>query len=147
VFLNNRSLYLKKEGSQIRVSGINIQLKYYKKIWENIHMPDAYPNDLLGLADEENFQVLIAHHPDYFPTYAKWGADLTLSGHVHGGIAILPLIGGIISPSYELLPKYDFGLFKKNNSQMILSKGLGSHTIPIRVFNRPELVMVNLRAL
>ena len=80
----------------------------------------------------------------YFPAYAEWGADLVLSGHVHGGIMRLPLLGGVISPTLRLFPRYDGGLFQEGGSTMILGRGLGSHTIPIRIFNPGELVVVEL---
>ena len=83
--------------------------------------------------------------PLYFETYVSWGADFILSGHVHGGVMRLPYFGGVISPQYEIFPAYDAGLFKEEDSIMLLSRGLGTHTIPVRVFNRPELILVELR--
>ena len=69
-----------------------------------------------------------------------------LSGHVHGGIMRLPLLGGVLSPSLRFFPKYDGGLFREGGSRMILGRGLGSHTIPVRVFNPGELVVIELLA-
>ena len=79
----------------------------------------------------------------YFDYYAKWGADLVLSGHVHGGLLRLPIIGGVISPQIKLFPKYTGGLYKLNKAVMIVSRGLGTHTIRFRFFNPPELVVVH----
>ena len=70
-----------------------------------------------------------------------------LSGHVHGGIMRLPVLGGVLAPSLRIFPKYDGGLFRSGKSVMILSRGLGSHTIPIRIFNPGELVCVDLKPL
>ena len=83
-----------------------------------------------------------AKHPE---TYAKWGADLTLSGHLHGGIMRLPILGGVIAPSYHLFPKYDAGLFRIGNQKMIVSVGLGSHSIKIRLFNPPKIDVITLQ--
>ena len=107
-------------------------------------MDQDYLASLIGRPDPDSFHILLAHNPDYFPRYAEWGADLVLSGHVHGGIMKLPLLGGVISPSLRLFPKYDGGLFEERNSRMILGRGLGSHTIPIRVFNPGELIEICL---
>ena len=81
----------------------------------------------------------------FFDAYAGWGADLTLSGHIHGGIVRIPGIGGVISTSYRLVfPKYDGGYYEQNQKKMIVSRGLGSHTIPVRLFNPAELVVIDL---
>ena len=67
-----------------------------------------------------------------------------LSGHVHGGIMRLPALGGVLSPALTLFPKYDGGMFKEDNSTMILSRGLSSHTPPVRIFNPGELIVIDL---
>lgn len=94
---------------------------------------------------ENVFPVLLAHNPEYFPQYAKWGTKLVLSGHIHGGIARLPFLGGVISPSLRLFPTYDAGLFRENESYMVLSRGLGLHHIRFRFFNRPELSVIDIQ--
>ena len=66
------------------------------------------------------------------------------SGHVHGGIMRLPKLGGVISPSLRLFPKYDAGQFEENGHKMVLSRGLGLHHIKLRFFNRPEISVINL---
>ena len=70
---------------------------------------------------------------------------MVLSGHVHGGVARLPFIGGVIAPSLMPFPHYDGGKFDEYDSHMILSRGLGMHTIPVRLFNPGELVLIYLR--
>lgn len=125
------------------IYGLEIGREYYKK-FENIRMDKAYPEQLLGKPDKNRFSVLIAHNPDYFKTYAAWGADLVVSGHVHGGLMRLPLLGGVLSPAIRLFPEYDGGEFKEGKATMILSRGLGTHTLPIRIFNPGELVVIEL---
>lgn len=125
------------------IYGIQVGREYFQKV-RKITMKDGYVKELLGEVDESRFSVLIAHNPDYFKSYAKWGADLVVSGHVHGGLMKLPGLGGVISPSLRLFPKYDGGEFVEGKSVMILSRGLGTHTLPIRVFNPGELVVIRL---
>ena len=98
----------------------------------------------LGKADKDAFSLLLAHNPVWFEDYAAWGADLTLSGHVHGGVVRLPFLGGVLSTSFRLFPKYDGGYFTKEGKHMIISRGLGAHTIPLRLFNPAELVVIEL---
>lgn len=91
------------------------------------------------------YTILIAHNPVFFETYANWGAELIVSGHLHGGIIRLPLVGGVLSPQVSFFPKYDKGLFKKGSSVMAVSAGLGKHTIPVRLWNPAELLIINLK--
>lgn len=88
--------------------------------------------------------ILLAHNPMYFDLYREWGAHLVLSGHLHGGIIRLPGIGGIISPQKIFSTAYSAGLYKEDNRYMYVSRGLGVHTIPVRIFNRPELAVLDV---
>ena len=145
VYLENESDMIDK--ANIRVTGLCLDLGYFKKVIR-VRMEDDYLDKLLGrvnTAEKENYQILIAHNPVYFKEYANWGADLVLSGHVHGGIVRLPLVGGVISPSIALFPKYDAGKYEKEGSTMILSRGLGTHTIHVRMFNPGEVSVIKLR--
>lgn len=124
------------------VCGVEIGRELYRR-FRIPKMPEGYMTDLLGQAAGELYTLLLAHNPDYFPQYAAWGADLVLSGHVHGGVVRIPLINrGIISPGLRLFPKYDGGIFQEGKSTMLLSRGLGMHTVYIRLFNPAELWVV-----
>lgn len=133
----------KLSENNIMVYGVEISRDYFKR-FRNQSMKTDYLNGVLGEPDREEFTVLLAHHPDYFEAYAAWGADLVLSGHVHGGIVRIPGWRGILSPAVRLFPKYDGGKFEQGSSTMILSRGLGIHTIPVRLFNPAEVVVVEL---
>ena len=139
--LINECTYL--SAWNVAVCGVQIDSCYYKHLRKE-PMESEYLPRILGEAREDAFQVLIAHNPVYFEEYAAWGADLIVSGHVHGGIMRLPVLGGVLSPSLTLFPKYDGGRFTCGKSTMILSRGLGSHTIPLRFFNPGELVVIEL---
>lgn len=126
----------------LAVYGVEIDKYYYKRFTVR-EMKEDYLSGVLGQASAELYTVLLAHNPDYFPQYAAWGADLTLSGHVHGGVARVPFWGrGVIAPTLRLFPKYDGGVYEEGGKIMILSRGLGTHTIPVRVFNPAELWVV-----
>lgn len=139
-FLKNESCECK---DNIRITGLDMKRDYYKRFKKN-PMDNAYMKETLGEVKEEKYEILLAHNPDYFEEYAAWGADLVLSGHVHGGMMRLPILGGVVSPAFRLFPKYDGGLFKIGKSTMILSRGLGMHTIPIRIFNPGELILLKI---
>ena len=132
---------------KIRIYGGSIDLDYFKR-FHRPQMDCEYLNQCFGSCEEEDYQILIAHNPMYFESYVQWGADLVLSGHVHGGMVRLPMVGGVISPQMEFFPKYDGGCYsikkETKEAKMIVSRGLGIHTIKIRLFNRPELIQVTL---
>lgn len=140
--LVNKSVFM--EHANIKISGLNIGRKYYKRFRKKEMKPE-YVQHRLGKKEEDVYQILLAHNPEHMDAYAAYGADLVLSGHVHGGVADLPFAGGVISPSFRLFPKYDGGFFVKNRTSMILSRGLGAHTIPFRFMNPGELVVLCLQ--
>lgn len=119
------------------VWGLTLPLVYYQKLGKAPELTREALEELLGRAEGAN--LLLAHNPAFFPAYAAWGAQATLSGHMHGGVARLPLLGGVISPQWKLFPKYDAGKFNLGEAQLYVSRGLGTHTLPLRLFNRPEL--------
>lgn len=139
----NSHVFLQPHG--IAVYGSEIDKFYYKR-FQVQHMEPDYLEQLLGTPDSGVYNVLIAHNPDYFPYYAEWGADLTVSGHVHGGIVRIPFLGkGVASPNIRLFPRYDGGLFHEKGKTMLLSRGLGMHTIPFRLFNPGEIWVVDFK--
>lgn len=96
------------------------------------------------LSDEKEFTVVLAHEPQYLARYAGTGVDLVLSGHAHGGQFRLPFVGGIVAPDQGFLPEYTAGEYYMDGTEMIVSRGLGNSVIPVRLFNYPEIVCVEL---
>lgn len=95
-------------------------------------------------SEKKEFTVVLAHEPQYFARYAGTGVDLVLSGHAHGGQFRLPFVGGIVAPDQGFLPEYTAGEYYMNGTEMIVSRGLGNSVIPVRLFNYPEIVCVEL---
>ncbi len=135
---------LEIEACNILVYGAEIDRSFYKRFHTPL-MEEGYLKELLGEPDKERYVCLLAHNPDYFPQYAAWGADLVCAGHVHGGMVRIPGFKGVVSPSMRLFPKYDGGIFKEGTATMLLSRGLGMHTIPIRMFNPGEFTVVDFK--
>lgn len=142
-YLENESVFL--PDYNVHITGLDLPEEWYHKVWDKRVLTVEELEKLIPFAGEESaFHLLLAHNPEYFPVYKQWGADLTLSGHIHGGIAILPVLGGVLSPSLRLFPKYDQGLKEEENHFILISRGLGLHHIKFRFFNRPELSVINL---
>ncbi len=139
--LHNTTSVLSEYG--IVLYGFDLPLYYYRK-YVTRELPLNYMNDIFGKPSTDDFSILIAHNPEHFPAFADWGCDLVLSGHIHGGIVRLPFLGGVISPQMKLFPKYDGGLFKEKETSMVLSRGIGSHTIPLRINNPAEVIEITI---
>lgn len=134
---------INRGNDSIYLYGLNLTPELYKRMFHT-PMPADYLNSLFGICDYTKYHIFMAHNPDYFEEYAEWGANLTFSGHIHGGMIRIPLIGGALSPMIHFFPRYDKGLFEFSNKYMILSGGLGNHTFKFRVNNLPEIVSVTL---
>lgn len=94
---------------------------------------------------EKNFNILLSHRPELFSYYASHDIDLVLSGHAHGGQFRIPFLNqGIIAPNQGFFPKYTKGSYHRNDTTMVVSAGLGNSIIPFRIFNLPELVVIEL---
>jgi len=141
--LVNDSITVQTPEGPICLHGFEMDLKYYGKL-RQLPFCETELQDVLGSPDAEAYHILMAHNPVYFDQYAKWGADLTVSGHLHGGIIRLPLIGGIITPQARLFPRYDRGLFQQDEKAMVVSPGLGTHTVNIRICNPAWLITIYL---
>ena len=142
--LDNDVFNLNCENEEsIDIYGLSLGKEFYPK-FKRKQLSLNNMVDKLG-TKRENYSILMAHSPLYFDTYKRWGADLTLSGHLHGGIMRISLIGGVIGPDFFLFPKYSGGLYNENGKNMIVSCGAGTHTINLRIFNPPELTLVELK--
>ncbi|HHY25414.1 MAG TPA: metallophosphoesterase [Desulfitobacterium dehalogenans] len=146
--LDNEGVKIEKGNDHINLYGLWFNLKYYKD------RNDPYTKDLyydldtmqetLGSSNSNEYNILLTHNPMYFTTYAKWGADLTLSGHVHGGIVMIPFKGGLLSPERDFFPEYYGGIYSIEDRSMIVNRGLGNGNFGIRVFNKPEISVITL---
>lgn len=95
---------------------------------------------LMGTPDPEKCCVLLSHSPFPFKAYAEWGADIVFSGHCHGGVIRLPIVGGLLSPERKFFPEYTRGLYKRYGSTMVVSAGLGK----FRLNNPSQLICATL---
>ena len=127
----------------IRVTGITVEKKYYAKFRCEEMTPD-YITGHAGPADGKRFQILLVHTPLFLRAYAEWGADLSLAGHFHGGTIRLPGGIGLMTPQFQFFRKDVTGRHVCGDSTMLVSSGLGTHSIDLRINNRPQIVAVRL---
>ena len=90
-------------------------------------------------------KILLAHEPQYFESYTNAGYDLVLCGHAHGGQWRIPFTKiGLYAPGQGAFPKYTSGVHKEGKTSMVISRGLGNSEFPLRLFNRPEMVIIEI---
>lgn len=145
-FLENQHETLSFEGCQICLYGLEIPVTYYKKFRKQT-LPVDIVEEQIGKPDSSDYNILLAHNPTYTNTYLEWGADLVLSGHFHGGVVRLPKLGGIITPQWHMFPKFSGELTLKDGKHVVVSKGLGTHTLKIRFLNPAEVVVLHLNGI
>ena len=138
-FLNNEYVHL--DEFNCTIYGLNIPIENYARVVTK-PLADNYAGVIFDKADEGAYNIMLAHTPDYFDNYCEFKPDLICSGHVHGGIVGVPYFGGLLSPQLKLFPKYDAGLFKKDDTTMVLGRGIGWHTIPVRINNKAEVIRI-----
>lgn len=135
VILDDKSILLESGESSFRLIGLADKSLLSDKLIQMTKELDT----------QQELVVLLAHEPQYINSYSSTNVDLVLSGHAHGGQFRLPFVGGLVAPDQGLFPKYTEGVHKVENTTMIISRGLGNSIVPLRLFNRPEVVFVELR--
>lgn len=139
--LENDSVSLHFEGQPVKVTGLEIPLSCYSRV-KREELRISQISERVGVSEKEEYQILLAHNPAFISQYWEWGADLVLSGHLHGGIVRIPGIGGVITPQFKLFPRYSGDMYQKDGHISVVSKGLGTHTVNVRLFNPAELTAV-----
>ncbi|MFJ5767756.1 metallophosphoesterase [Lysinibacillus sp. NPDC093210] len=133
----NESTVLERDGERLAIVGIEDPLMG-RSTEEMLDMATAYvPEDMLKL--------LLAHRPEVFSTYVNQEIDLVFSGHAHGGQVRIPGIGGLVAPGQGLFPKFTAGVYEEGSTKMVVSRGLGNSSVPFRVFNLPEIIVLDLK--
>ena len=143
--LNNSGRALNIKNKNIYLYGISIPIEYYKRFKRkkiDASLTEKSVQMLNG--SDHDISFLLAHDPSGHEAYSKTGYDIVLSGHYHGGIIRFGS-RGLISPQFKFLDKYSYGLKTlDNNNHMIISGGIGEHTIPIRFLNPAEINIIDL---
>jgi len=139
--LRNEMAVICRGSDRINIYGLQMPLRYFINkdgSYKDLPVPDH--NTIaryLGQCDPDHCDLLIGHNPLFFEAYERWGADIVFSGHVHGGVIRLPIIGGLLSPERRFFPKYTKGLYRLGKTVMAVTAGLGKFRI-----NGPSEIML-----
>lgn len=156
-FLENESIRVELGSGDLVIYGLELPYASYEKFKKSHFTPQEISryfgspeekDDKYGInagkQGEKCYKILLAHNPAYMETYLDWGADMVLSGHLHGGLVRVPGLGGIVTPQGFFFPKYSGEMTQEGDQTVIVSRGLGTHTLNVRLFNTPELISVRL---
>ena len=148
ITIKNDYVEIYKGNESINLYGVNIPLDWPSGVYVNkLQLERDYVEKTLPEADADKFNILLAHNPIFIKQYSKWGADLVLAGHMHGGIVRIPFTNiGLLSPEREIFPRYAAGKFKVNGSTMIVNRGIGASSFNLRIFNNPEITVITLKS-
>ncbi len=147
MIVRNDSASLKTASSLLRSLAQQYPVYYALGNHEyKLYRTDPQENCIAARYQEYEKELKTAgHSPKYGDTYFDWGADLILSGHYHGGIVRIGRHNGLLSPQLHPFPKFCCGDFHRKEQHMLVSAGAGEHTIPVRIHNPRELLMVDLK--
>lgn len=145
-YLENEHAQIDWNGRTVVLHGLEIPAECYGKIHRHI-LEEEEITERLGAPEKDAYNVLLAHNPEFAGEYKEWGADLVLSGHLHGGIVRLPVVGGVVSPRFCFFPKYSGDCYKEGEKTVVVSKGLGTHTVNIRLWNPAELIVLHVNGI
>lgn len=137
-YLSNEYLTISRGEDEILLGGVEDPLAYADML-----SPDELAQKMNDAAPDA-FKILLGHRNYWMTEYPELPVDLIFCGHAHGGLVRIPGVGGLIGTDRRLFPDFDAGQFNNGRYTLIVSRGLGN-SVPIpRVFNRPEIVCVEL---
>lgn len=146
--LDNKKIEIGRNNSKIYLYGISYKINHIatrKGLTEQVI--NSYKKDyedLIGKIDTNNYNILLSHDPMDFEVYARMGFDLIFSGHLHGGGVRLFGFGVATARKNCFFTRLAGGIHSRHNSKIIVSRGVGNSTTPIRVFDSPEISITTL---
>ena len=143
IFMDDRDLELKRGDSSIKLCGVS-DPDFLTTNYEQGNDVTKITRQLATWKGDDGLNILLTHRPELFELYVENNLDLVFAGHAHGGQVRIPFIGGFVAPDQGFMPKYTSGPYMKEDTTMYVSRGLGNSLIPIRINNRPEIVVVHL---
>lgn len=141
--LHDEVIRLERDGQTIQLAGLD-DPDFTER--DTVVQQSLLQTKLNQMNLSEEYCILLSHRPETFEAYVEENIDLVLSGHAHGGQFRLPFIGGIVAPDQGLFPKYTAGKYIRNNTTMIVSRGVGNSIISVRFNNRPEILVIELKS-
>lgn len=139
--LKDKAVYLNIKNEFILVAGID-DPEFSKQTYNVFQIPEKLNEEI---REFNGFKILLSHRPELIDLYTGSNINLVFCGHAHGGQVRIPFLGGLISPDQGIFPEYSGGCYEINATKMVVSRGLGNSIVPVRINNRPHLILVTLK--
>lgn len=143
IFMDDRDLELKRGDASIKLCGVS-DPDFLTTGYEQGNDVTEITKQLATWKGDDSFNILLTHRPELFDLYVENNLDLVFAGHAHGGQVRIPFVGGFVAPDQGFMPKYTSGPYKEEGTTMYVCRGLGNSLVPVRINNRPEIVVVKL---
>ena len=141
IFMDDTEATIINGDSSIKILGVS-DPDFLTTSYDQGNDVTKMSEQLTKWSSDESFKILLTHRPELFDLYAENNMDLVFAGHTHGGQIRIPFIGGVVAPDQGWFPQYTKGQYLQDASTMFVSSGLGNSLLPIRINNRPEIVVV-----
>ena len=137
------------KGMHLTLCGVDDPYAWNRKISYLEHSVGSFEEQLAQVASQSqssSYRILLTHRPELLDMYSQYDFDLVLAGHAHGGQWRIPgILNGVYAPNQGKFPALAGGLYRQNGTSMIVSRGLARETTWVpRIYNRPELVIIDL---
>jgi len=139
--LENEFVTLSRGDAKIAVAGVHDPNGPY-----DMKSKETLVAEIRQALGEDVYILMLAHRNGQLAAWSALGVQTVLTGHGHGGLIRLPLVGGLIGVDGDLFPTYDAGVFMEGETTMVVSRGLGNSVFIPRIFNRPELPVITLES-
>ena len=143
IVLHDEMVTLERDGQIIQIVGLD-DPDFSSDAYKYSSSEELISAKLESIGATGDFTILLSHRPEVFDAYVENGINLALCGHAHGGQFRIPFVGGLVAPNQGLFPEYDAGVYWKNGTAMVVSRGIGNSVITIRINNRPEVILIEL---
>lgn len=150
--LDNKIVSVNINSNIVNILGVVEQQNYENKFLINkvkgTYSYKGYREAFNELEGKTGLKIVLSHYPENFAAvgseaYCKYNFHIMFAGHAHGGQFILPVVGGLFAPGQGIFPKYYRGVYGEKN-KLVVSRGLGNSGFPLRLFNRPDIVIVDI---
>ena len=131
---------------EIELCGLTLDLSFFRSMLTHKRKP-LHEEDiraLVGVPDESRYPIMLLHTPMYGHEAIRHGEKLVLSGHYHGGTIRIPGIGALMTPQFQFFVRECAGLFQDGDGSLLINRGLGTHSINIRINDKPEISVITL---
>ncbi len=144
IFMDDTSVTLKNGDTSIGLLGVS-DPDFLTKDYAEGNDVTKMIRQLAKWSADDRFKILLTHRPELFDLYAENKMDLVFAGHAHGGQIRIPFLGALVAPDQGWFPQYTNGCYVEGDTTMFVSRGLGNSLFPLRINNRPEIVVVKLK--